>query len=246
MDNLADSLGFIVAAILTLCVFSYLLGDNALYRLAEHLFVGVAIGYVTIVAFHQIIIGKLLVPIGDIVGKLLARSAGSTEAVGPSDMFRLLLLLIPLVLGVMLLFKSSRRPGLLSWLGSLTVAFLLGVGAAVAIAGGLLGTLLPQVNATADLAHYATRYGPGLALFSGVIALVGTVGVLLHFYFGRRSESRLSAFRNSLVQSWGGIGWWFVLIAFGAILATTFLSRLSLLAGRIQFLLDGVRQLRGG
>ena len=40
---MTDGLGFFVAAILTLCVFSYLLGDNALYRLAEHLFVAVAV-----------------------------------------------------------------------------------------------------------------------------------------------------------------------------------------------------------
>jgi len=38
------------------------------------------------------------------------------------------------------------------------------------------------------------------------------------------------------------VGWLFVLIAFGALLATVFLSRLPLLMGRIQFLIDGVRQ----
>jgi hypothetical protein len=49
-----------------------------------------------------------------------------------------------------------------------------------------------------------------------------------------------------LVQVWGGLGRWFILVAFGAILATTFMSRLSLLVGRVQFLLDSVRGLVGG
>ncbi len=227
-----ESLGFVVAALLTLFVFSYLLGDNALYRLAEHLFVGVAIGYITVVAFYQVLGSKLFTPMVD--------------ALAARDMARLVLLLIPLVLGLFLLFKSSRRAGPLSWLGSLTVAYLLGVGAAVAIGGGLLGTLVPQISAASDISHYTTRYGPGLALFSGVIGIVGTAGVLVHFYFGRGQTGRLAGVRNSIVQTWGGLGWWFILIAFGAILATTFLSRLSLLTGRIQFLLDGVRQLGGG
>jgi len=48
------------------------------------------------------------------------------------------------------------------------------------------------------------------------------------------------------VRGGGGLGRWFIFVAFGAILATTFMSRLSLLAGRIQFLLESVRTLVGG
>jgi len=222
-----DSLGFFVAAILTLCVFSYLLGDNALYRLAEHLFVAVAVGYVFIVALHQVLWAKLLSPM--------------LGALDDGNMGRVLLLLVPLVLGLLLLLKSSKRAGPLSWFGNLSVAFLLGVGAAVAIAGGLLGTLLPQIGGASDVTRYVTRYGTVLGLLSGIVALVGTVGVLLHFTFGS-SEGRFAQFRSSVVRIWGGVGWWFVLITFGALLATLFLSRLPLLMGRIQFLIDGVRQ----
>jgi len=221
-----DSVGFFVAAILTLCVFSYLLGDNVLYRLAEHLFVAVAVGYVCIVALHQVLWAKLLSPM--------------LSALSDGNMGRLLLLLVPLALGLLLLFKSSRRAGPLSWFGNLSVAFLLGVGAAVAIGGALLGTLLPQVQGASDLTRYVTRYGTVLGLLSGVLVIVGTIGVLLHFYFGA-GEGRMVQLRSSLVRIWGGLGWWFVLITFGALLATVFLSRLPLLMGRIQFLIDGVR-----
>jgi hypothetical protein len=218
-----------VAIVLTLFVFSYLLGDNVLFRIAEHLFVGVAVGYAVVVAFHNVLGPKLLSPL--------------VEALGSGDWGRTLLLLIGLVFGLLLLTKPLKS---LSWLGSLSVAVLLGVGAALAIGGALLGTLLPQVNATADVSHYMERYGPGLGLFSGLLVLVGTIGVLLHFYFGGGGEGRLAKVRDQVVQGWGGLGRWFIFVAFGAILATTFMSRLSLLAGRIQFLLESVRTLVGG
>jgi hypothetical protein len=227
--TLLDTAGTLVAVVLTLFVFSYLLGDSVLYRLAEYLFVGVSIGYAVVIAFHNVLAPKLLIPL--------------VEAWGRKDWGQTLLLLIPLLFGLLLLTKPLKR---LSWLGSLSVALLLGVGAALAIGGALMGTLLPQVNAAADVMHYIPAYGPRLGLFSGILVLVGTIGVLLHFYFSTRREGRLAGLRSRLVQTWGGLGRWFIFIAFGAIFATTFMSRLALLAGRVQFLLDSVRELVGG
>lgn len=227
--TLLDTAGMWVAVVLTLFVFSYLLGDNVLYRLTEHIFVGVAVGYAVVIAFHNVIAPKLLVP--------------TVEALSSRDWGQLLPLLLSLLMGLFLLTKPSRT---LSWLGNLSVSVLLGVGAALAIGGALLGTLVPQVNATADVTHYVTRYGPGLGLFSGVVVLIGTAGVLLHFYFDGSREGRLAMLRERIVQSWGGLGRWFIVIAFGAILAMTFVSRLSLLIARVQFLLDAVRGLVGG
>ena len=40
-----DVVGMVVGAVLTLMVFSYLVGDNPLYRIALYLFVGAVIGY---------------------------------------------------------------------------------------------------------------------------------------------------------------------------------------------------------
>jgi hypothetical protein len=227
--SLLELTGTLVAAILTLFVFSYLLGDNILYRLTEHLFVGVAIGYAVVVAFHTVLASKLLLPLA--------------EAVSEGDGARVLLLSLSLILGLLLLTKPFRG---ISWLGSISVAFLLGVGAALAIGGALVGTLLPQVEATADMTGYTTRYGSVLGLLSGIVVLVGTIGVLLHFYFGRRQEGPLAGLRNALIKGWGGTGRWFMVVAFAALLATTFVSRLSLLVGRIEFLLESVRGLLGG
>jgi hypothetical protein len=227
--NWLDVTGTLVAIILTLFVFSYLLGDNVLYRLAEHVFVGVAVGYAFVVVFHAVLAPRLLSPMA--------------EALNDGDWPGIALRVTPLILGLLLLTKPLRK---LSWLGSYSVAVLLGVGAALAIGGALLGTLLPQVNATADLTHYVSRYGPILGLLSGLVVFVGTVGVLLHFYYRTDADGPLASLRQGLVRTWGGIGRWFILIAFSAILAATFMSRLSLLVGRIQFLLESARGLLGG
>jgi hypothetical protein len=227
--SLLEITGTLIAAILTLFVFSYLLGDNVLFRFAEHLFVGVAVGYAVVVAFHTVVSSKLLMPLID--------------ALSDGNWGRVLVLGISLIFGLLLLTKPFKG---ISWLGSLSVAFLVGAGAALAIGGAMLGTLLPQVDATANVSYYVTRYGPALGLLSGVVVMVGTTGVLIHFHFGSGEEGPIARFRTGLVRTWGGVGRWFILIAFAAILATTFMSRLSFLAGRVQFLVDSARGLLGG
>src|SRR3990172_4998097 len=47
---LLETLGTLLAAVLTVMVLSYILGDNALFRIATYLFVGVASGYAAAVA----------------------------------------------------------------------------------------------------------------------------------------------------------------------------------------------------
>ena len=51
---MGDILGLIVGAVVTLLIFSYLLGDNVLYRWALALLVGTAIGYTTGIAIQYI------------------------------------------------------------------------------------------------------------------------------------------------------------------------------------------------
>ena len=51
MINLA---GTAVAAFLTVCVFSYLLGNNFLYRMALHILIGAGIAYAVVVALSTL------------------------------------------------------------------------------------------------------------------------------------------------------------------------------------------------
>ena len=47
----ADIIGAFLIVFLTLSIFSYLFSDNPFYKFAEHLFVGIAAGYVLVQTF---------------------------------------------------------------------------------------------------------------------------------------------------------------------------------------------------
>ena len=59
LDLVAGILGFIF----TLLIFSYLIGDNPLFRVAIYIFIGVSSGYIAAVALWQVIIPRLLYPL---------------------------------------------------------------------------------------------------------------------------------------------------------------------------------------
>jgi hypothetical protein len=59
----ADLVGVLLGFILTLCVFSYVFGDNALFRIAIHIFIGVAAGITVVQAWVNVIWPQLLVPL---------------------------------------------------------------------------------------------------------------------------------------------------------------------------------------
>ena len=212
-----EPLGTWLAALLTIIVYSYLLGDNPLYRLAEHLFVGSAVGYAAVVAWHSVLMPRLIIPLAQ-------------------DPYRNWPLFIPLALGFLLLTKVKAS---WAWLGNSAVAFILGVGVAVAIGGALFGSLLPQLKATIvslSPAHYPQRGWAGVR--DALIIIVGTISTLLYFYFTTGGEGKLAKVRI-------GIGRLFILVTFGAIFANTVMSRISLLIGRVRFLMEVARSLGG-
>lgn len=215
----AEGLGIWIAAIVTLMVYSYLLGDNPLFRLAQHLLVGIAVAYGAIIAYHQVLQPFLLNPLRD----------------DPEAQW---FLGIPLVLGLLLLTKASPS---FSFLGNVSIGFLLGVGAGLAMGGALIGTLLPQVKST-FLSLYPGDYGEGtpglLGAFSSLVIVVGTIATLLAFQFTRRrSEAGGARVINGLLGSWRKLGRLFLLVAFGAIFGNGILTALTLLIARLQFLL---------
>jgi len=199
-----------MAALLTIMVYSYLLGDNPLYRLAEHVFIGSSVAYAVVVVIHGVLGPLLLVPltVGETGERLLA--------------------VVPLVLGLLLWAKLKTS---WAWLGNFSVAFLLGVGAALAIGGALFGSILPQVRATINAIDLS-------GLGDGLIIVIGTLSTLLYFHFATGAKDGLSGIGTGFIQAWARFGRWFIMIAFGAIFANTVMARISLLIGRVQFLLD--------
>ena len=122
LSQVSAVLGFVF----TLLIFSYLLGDNVLYRLAISVFVGLAAAFTAIVTLQSVIL------------PLLQHITAYNEAA---------FLLIAVLLAILLLFKPLRGA---SGLTNLALAVLIGVGAAVAVYGAITGTLIPLTLATAE------------------------------------------------------------------------------------------------
>ncbi|MFQ5611711.1 MAG: hypothetical protein ACE5H9_06220 [Anaerolineae bacterium] len=223
----------IISAALTLMVLSYILGDNPLFRVAEHVFVGVSIGYAVLVAFHNVFV------------PFIFRNQSIWLALPP----------LVLCLALTLKILPTQMP-LTSALGGIALAFLIGVGAALAVGGGLFGTLHPQAADTARLsfnaanpAYQNTLDAPfflDVEFLKNLIVLLGTLGTLFYFTFALRPQKYLGGFREGFVRFWGGMGRWVILITLGALFANTVSARLALLLGRLQFLADSLQILLGG
>ncbi len=203
----------------TLMIFSYVLGDNFLYRLALYVFVGLAAGFVTIITIQSAILpwlnSTILAPDAD----LLVRIVG----------------LVPIVLALLLLIKTSPRFGRL---GNLALAFIVGIGTAVAVVGAVSGTLLPLTNASTTLIVSDVA--------NGVIVLLGVVSTLVYFtYVARRVPGQVSPTgrRGPFVGAVSMIGKGFIVATLGALYGGAILTGLTIFSERIAFI---IARLSGG
>jgi hypothetical protein len=225
MEAGLSSIGMWVAFALTLMVYCYLARDipffHAIYRIAAYAFVGVALGYGAVMAWHGVLVPRLISPL----------TAGSVGHV------------VPLILCLLLVSRIKR-----SWsgMGNLTIAFLFGVGAALAIGGALVGTLIPQTRASfvsLNPAHYrdiATLEGalPTSYALDAFLMGLGTVSTLLYFYFAQEKKGRPVS--QGALRLAAGFGKVFLMFTFGALFATAAISRISLLVDRFRFLVETV------
>jgi hypothetical protein len=129
MDTLGDLGSVTIGFVLTLLVFSFVLRDNPLYRLAVHLLVGVAAGYAAVVTLQGVVFP---------VFTILLDGQGDQSST---------LWLVPLFLALLLILKLARPA---AWLGNSAMGVLIAIGATVGLVGAIQGTLLPQITAGLD------------------------------------------------------------------------------------------------
>jgi hypothetical protein len=131
------------------------------------------------------------------------------------------ILLVPGALGVIMLSRWFPK---IAWLSRWPIAFTVGVGAGLGITANIQGYIVPQVGAT-----LLPVTGWNLVSLNNVILVVGVVTTLLYFYFSKPHRG---------VLGWTAkIGIVFIMISFGASFGYTLMARLSLLIGRLDFLL---------
>jgi hypothetical protein len=215
----ADIIGIVVGAGMTIAVFSYLLGDNFVYRLVLHTFTGTLFGYTFAIVLFEVLIRR-------VIGQMADRP----------------IIVFPVVIGLSLfLLKSIRR---LAYVGNFPLAFLIGVGTAVALIGALMGTLVPQIGATGDALRFDSQNPVRLA--KGLVVLVGTVCTLFAFDFTLSQKQRgLAASLASLVRLVGSIGRVFLTVALAVAFAGALTASLSFFIGRVQYLVEALVKILG-
>jgi hypothetical protein len=201
--NIAHDPWVWLSAVLTLCVFSFLFRDNPFYRFAEHLFVGVSIGYFIALTWHNVMYPNLYIPLF-IEGNLIY--------------------IIPLAFGLLYFARFIPK---LAFLVRIPIGFLIGWGAGVAIPATFQTYILRQTQGTLLFRDAFTRWDT--ALWS-IIVLVGVVSTLIYFFFSKE--------RKGILKPTANLGIIFIMLGFGASFGYTVMARISLLIGRIQFLLN--------
>ncbi|MCC6298044.1 MAG: hypothetical protein IT314_02010 [Anaerolineales bacterium] len=211
--------------ILTLMIFSYLINDNPLFRMAVYLFIGVASGYAATVIWQYVLAPKVVIVLQS------------------TDPNLWLLTVIPLLLGFTLLAKLFPK---IAWLGDFAMAILVGVGAATALGGALLGTLIPQIGAAIDAVDFRSATDGAFAkLIEGGVMLLGTVFTLGYFQFTANRAPDGTIKRNVAFEIIAWVGRVFIAITFGVLFAGVYMAALTAMIERLTSIINFLRQLIG-
>ena len=134
------------------------------------------------------------------------------------------LLLIPFALSVLLFSRFFPRG---DWLSRWPIAFILGVYPALRITGFGQGDLVEQIHGT--ILPLWVPGNPGATLNNWLL-VVGLLSTLIFFFFSKEHKGALGGSAK--------LGVYFLMVSFGASYGYTVMARVSLLIGRVMFLLD--------
>ena len=206
-----ENIGITVAALLTIFIYSFLYKDNFLYKLAENIFVGVSAGYLGARLFHDVLMRKLYNP-------LLAPQPGHL-----ADYW----LLVPTILSCMMLLKLV--PNNYAWMSRWSLAFVVGTGVGLMIVRFLVSNGLVPVAATISAFNGFADASWGERI-NAILLAVGVTTGLIYFFFSKEHK-------GIIFGSGARIGISFLMVTFGAAFGYTVMARISLLIGRLHFLL---------
>ncbi len=227
-----EHIGIWVAALLTLAVYSFLYADSPVFRVAEHLFVGISAAYGAVIVFHQALKVLVIWPLVALVREgLLALHLHAYALPKPAENvivdFRLYLLPLPIILGLLIFGRFFRG---YEWLSRWPIAFVVGFGAGSVIPVTVQASILEQGKGTID--PFLPQAGEVVAApdqLGNWLLAAAVLTTLSYFYFSAPHRGWLG--RSSRV------GVWCLMIAFGASFGNTVMARVALLIGRMQFLL---------
>lgn len=219
-SELAGSIGLWIGGLLTLMIFSFLYRDNPFYKFAEHLFVGVSAAYWMVVGFWSTLVPNLIARLWPShMGNLIPSAVGNRTEY---------MYVIPLVFGLMMLMRLSPKA---NWFSRWAMAFVIGFAAGTNFTRYLQSDFVSQIHSSIE-----PIYTPGLSVmgtvgdvFSKLIIVGGLLSSLIYFYF---SKEHKGAFGRA-----ARLGIWVLMAAFGATFGYTVMARISLLTGRMDYLI---------
>lgn len=200
-----EGLGIVVAAGITLALYSFLYKDNPLFKFAEHFYVGVAAAYTFNQLWYQVILS-------DVVNPIFGLNNTDTEWMR----------VFPAILGLLML--TQLAPPSISWLSRISFAFVVGLGAGLAIPRTIAANLLAQIEPSIQPLSLTVEG------FNLLVILVGVTSVLIYFFY--------SVEHTGAVGAASKVGIYFLMVSFGASFGYTIMARLSLLIGRMDFLMS--------
>ncbi|HDZ22806.1 hypothetical protein LCGC14_0402140 [marine sediment metagenome] len=222
-EKLRDVIGIIIGAGLTFIFYSFLYRDNPLFKIAENLYVGVALGYGAIITWRQSLRPEVYDPLFRAV---------TSEAFWHELSYRV----VPIVLGILLMTRLSKKH---SWLSRYSYGLMVGWGAGMGIfvvtdsyiLKQLEGAIRPlqKIVTDPDVAANLSFFDQAWPVVGSLVILIGTVSVLFYFFF--------SVPHKRLGSGFSRVGISYLMIAFGASFGYTVMGRMSLLIGRVQFLM---------
>ncbi|MCX7703282.1 MAG: hypothetical protein N2234_04170 [Planctomycetota bacterium] len=206
-----EGLGIMIAAGLSLAIYSFLYRDNPIYKFAEHIYIGLSVGYIIVYNYYNALKPNLL-------DKLFFPPPGERAE---------LWLIVPLFFGILMFFRFSPKH---AWVSRWSFAFIVGYGSGMAIPRGVKTMIFAQMEATLRPIEFFDMYGNfNFTAIATLIAIVGILAVLIYFFFSLEHKGPLKVASR--------VGVWFIMIAFGAQFGYTVMARMSLLIERIRFLL---------
>lgn len=221
--SVRDTIGIWFAALLTLAIFSFLVGDNPIYKIAESILIGVSAGYWMVLGFWSTIVPNLLKPLAPHLVR--AWALPST----PADASTEWIALVPLVLGAMLLWRLAPRGG---WIATWPIAFIVGTTAGLKLISFTQADFIDQVSASI-VPLWVTGEGGRVEIGASVgnlVLIASLVSVLVYFIF--------SVEHRGAVGKISRLGVWVLMITFGSAFGFTVMGRITLLAERFAFLFD--------
>ncbi len=221
--SFSRTLGLWVAAFCTLAIFSFLYGDNPLYKFTESVFVGVSAAYAMVVAFWTEIVTNLFAKLLPGLARIsfFPDMESSTQANW--------LYLIPLVLSVLLLWRLAPKG---NWIARWPLAFFIGATAGIRLISYLEADFIGQIQNTIMPFIVFSADGSLLWIQSlrNTIVIVGVTSCMVYFFFSIEHEG--------VVKYISRLGIWFLMVTFGASFAYTVMGRIALLSGRLDFLFN--------